>query len=108
MTNPSPASPAQPISDAQLAEIRARMASWHPSENGGIAAADRRALLALVDSQSAEIARLREAMNALEPQVGWIRLVATQLHKQQRDYAIANTCDQVADAIDAALTEIAK
>jgi hypothetical protein len=29
----------------------------------------------------------------------WLRLVAERLHKQQRDYSIANTCEEAADAI---------
>ena len=29
----------------------------------------------------------------------WLRLVAERLHKQQRDYDIANTCEESADAI---------
>jgi len=30
----------------------------------------------------------------------WLRLVAENLHNQQRDYSIANTCEEAADAFD--------
>lgn len=38
----------------------------------------------------------------------WLRLVAELLHKQQRDYSIANTCEEAADAMRDLLAENAQ
>lgn len=52
------------LSPSQLEEIRGRMASWHPSDNGGIAAADRRLLLAHLDSI--------DSVERLQSSAGWV------------------------------------
>jgi hypothetical protein len=36
-----------------------------------------------------------------ESQSKWLRRVADQLYEQQREYSIANTCEEAADAFDA-------
>lgn len=46
---------------------------------------------------------MAEALASLKPHSKWLHLVAERLHKQQRDYSIANTCEEAADAIDAAI-----
>lgn len=43
------------------------------------------------------------ALESLKSHSKWLHLVAERLQKQQRDYSIANTCEEAADAIDAAL-----
>jgi hypothetical protein len=52
-------------------------------------------------AKDAQIARMREG---LSPHSKWLHLVAERLYKQQRDYSIANTCEEAADAIDSLLS----
>lgn len=52
-----------------------------------------------------EVERMREALSALKPHSKWLHLAAERLHKQQREYSIANTCEEAADAIDTAMRQ---
>jgi hypothetical protein len=55
------------------------------------------------DALAERCAALEKGLDALRTHTKWLRIVAERLHKQQRDYSIAKTCEEAADAIDALL-----
>lgn len=48
----------------------------------------------------------QEDRETLEPHSKWLHLASERLQKQQREYSIANTCEDAADAIDAILRRL--
>jgi hypothetical protein len=96
------------MTPSQLAEIRERDAIFKDGNNGWLIdglVTDRRSLLALVDSQSAEIARLREALDKTAMLLrGWRN---THLMNRHENSPI-NSTRQWLREYEASLTEIAK
>lgn len=63
-------------------------------------------LITLIANELSQQGLSQEDRGALESHSKWLHLAAERLQKQQREYSVANTCEEAADAIDAILRRL--